>query len=119
MPTPKQNFAIYVKYKVNEKQKDWMNIFYDLNSAHQTNRLSGHESLMLAFTNSLRYYASSVEEKDELISSEQNNINYVVLNKVITNYLNHYEHQKIEQLQMVVGISSADGKKTNFHYYKN
>ncbi len=116
VPIPKQNFNIYVKYDKTNNQ--WKDVFYEINSAHQKNRWGGNESLLLAFSNALRYYASSVEEKNEFSNFNNSNINFVILKKIIINYLNHVEKTDIKQLQMVIGIREAGKNKSHFHYYK-
>ncbi len=117
VPTPKQNFNIYVKYDKTNNQ--WKDVFYQLNSAHQKNRLSGNESLLLGFSNALRYYASSVEEKNEFINLNNDNINFLILKKIVINYLNQVEKTDIKQLQILLGITEAGSNKQHFHYYKS
>jgi hypothetical protein len=119
IPVPKHNFHVYVKYKVRNEPVNWHDLFYDLNSAHQKNRFAGYESLLLALTNSLRYYASSVGEKTKLENPDNGNVNYTVLRKIIHNYLTHYEGADAKGMIIIIGIKSTETHKEYFHYYLN
>jgi hypothetical protein len=116
VPTPKQNFSLCVKYKTLSKSQDWTDIFYEINSAHQNNRFGGNESILLAFSNALRYYAGSVEEKSEVILDKNSNLNFLIIEKMVRAYLENKENEKITGLKISVGIHSV-GSKPHDHYY--
>jgi hypothetical protein len=117
VPSPKQNFNLYIRYKVSGIQKDWEDIFYELNTAHQSNRLSG-ESLLLAFSNALRYYATSVKEHDEIFSNKNADINFSVLEKMVRAYITDHEKKEIQNLEIIVSIKYIHSTNCHSHYYK-
>lgn len=117
VPTPKQNFSILVKYKTGSKTQNWIDIFYQLNSKHQNNRLAGNESLMLAFSNALRYFSSSVEETNGIIENKNSNINFVVLEKIISKYLSLKEKTELQNLEIIINIKSVNSSINHSHYY--
>lgn len=113
-PIPKQNFNVYVKHD----SKDWKDIFYTVNSAHQKNRLAGNEALLLALSNSLRYYASSVEEITKSESDDASNINFVVLRKIVRNYLALENGTDVKNVEIIIGIKDVERKVKHYHHYK-
>ncbi len=113
-PIPKQNFNVFVKCD----NEEWEDLFYTINSVHQKNRLAGNEALLLALSNSLRYYASSVEEKTKTETDDQSNVNYVVLRKIITNYLIHKNGTAAKHVQIIIGIKDVERNIRHYHYYK-
>jgi hypothetical protein len=117
VPAPKQNFSLCVKYKAGSKEQDWTDIFFKINSDHQNNRLCGNESILLAFSNTLRYYAGSVEEKSEMIRDKNSNINFMMLEKAVRAYLQNSEHGNISDLKIMVTIHSIDKNNTHSHFY--
>ncbi len=117
VPTPKQNFSIYVKYNAGQKTQDWTDIFYEINSKHQSNRFAGNESVLLAFSNALRYFSSSVPAVSEKMEGENTNINFIVLEKIIEKYLNNKEQVQVKDLKLIINIRSISEQKGHSHFW--
>lgn len=117
VPTPKQNFSLCVKYKSDKGEQEWNDIFYELNSVHQSNRLAGNESVLLAFSNALRYFAGSVPDKSEIITDKNSNLNFLILEKMVRTYIEKKEKSKINDLKIIVNIRSISGNDPHSHYY--
>lgn len=120
VPPPTENFNIYVNYKTKNAHRDWRDIFFEINTSHQKNRLAGNEFKLLAFANALRYYAISAKPHSKLIKTNNTNVNYLVLEKTIKQYLTLKEKQNIYELKIILGIRpvSCDTCKY-YHYYKD
>lgn len=114
VPIPKQNFYVYVKSKNNH----WRDLFYELNTVHQNNRLCGQENLILSLTNSLRYYASSIKTENCIAQDDNSNIYFDVLKKVIVNYLFLSAGKKPEELEIIIRIKDINDSSDYSHYYK-
>ncbi|MGZ3931501.1 MAG: DUF5819 family protein [Bacteroidia bacterium] len=117
VPPPKQNFNLYVRYRVQGQQREWRDLFAELNAAHQKNRFSG-EALLLAFSNSLRYYATSAKEQNEVFSDKTADLNFSVLEKITEAYLSHAEKSPLANLEIIVRIKYTDAGNDHSHYYK-
>jgi hypothetical protein len=113
-PVPKENFNVYVKHDGGE----WEDLFYKLYSSNQNNRFGGNEALMLAFSNSLRYYASSVSELSSKEDDDDTNVNFVVLKKMIVNYYRSGKNPEVKNLEVIIRIRNINGRSDYSHYYK-
>ena len=114
VPVPKENFNVYVKHD----EQDWEDLFSKVYSSHQSNRLGGHEALMLALSNSLRYYASSVSETSGLEKDDDSNINFIVLKKIIASYYMVKNGEAPKNIQVIIRIKNINNRLDYSHYYK-
>lgn len=117
VPPPKENFNIYVKYNTTNKQQDWKDLYYEVNSRHQNNRLGGNEALLIAFSNALRYYFASSPQENYILP-ENTDGNYAILKLVIQKYLWVREGETPQDLKIIVGSRELNGK-TIYHYDTN
>jgi hypothetical protein len=114
VPVPKENFNVYVKHA----GQDWEDLFYEIYSKHQNNRLAGQEELMLALSNSLRYYASSVSDVSSIEKDDDSNINFMVLKKIIVNYYTLRSGNKPKDMEIIIRTKDISGRPDYSHYYK-
>lgn len=113
-PIPKQNFSVYVRYN----NYGWQDLFNNINRAHQKNRLAGNEAMLLTFSNALWYYAASAKEVNEVKTDDNANINYVMLKKVIRQYLVISNKQEIKNLEIIIRVKNSTNSLDYSHYYK-
>lgn len=113
VPVPKENFNVYVKYEGGE----WEDLFYKVYSYNQNNRFGGNEPIMLAFSNSLRYYASSVSETSSIEKDDDSNVNFVVLKKMITNYYKWKSNGSAKNFKVMIRIRNINGSLDYSHFY--
>ena len=114
VPVPKENFNVYVKIDSGK----WEDVFQKIVQDHQTNRLVGNENIMIAFSNSLRYYVSSVSDKSMIMPDDGSNINFVVLKKIIKQYYHVKANTEIRNMDVIVITRSITAGKEYAHYYK-
>ena len=114
VPVPKENFNVYVK----QDDQDWEDLFYNIYSANQNNRFGGNEELMLALSNSLRYYASSVSGTSGIEKDNNSNINFVVLKKIIRNYYTNKFGKTPNNLEIIIRTKDVNNGSDHSHYYK-
>lgn len=117
-PIPKQNFNVYIKYRTDKADVQWTDVFNTILSNHQKNRFAGNEALLLSFSNSLRYYASSVNEKSEIEKNDNSNINYIILKKIVVQYIGYKHGELPKQLEIIIGINDVERNIKHYHYYK-
>lgn len=117
-PVPKQNFNILIKYNNKGVVGEWHDVFYETLSAHQQNRFAGYEAVQLAYSNALRYYASSVSDRSTIESDNNSNLYFVILKKIIVQKLIIENGSKPENLKIIIGIKDEEKKLTHYHYYK-
>ena len=115
MPPPKENFNLYVNYQSSRGKNEWYDVFYELNSAHQRNRLSGNEAVLLSFSNALRYYSGSAPAKSGFVLEDD--VNFLVLKKMISQYLLLKEKVPLQNLEIIIGIRPIYSH-SHYHYYK-
>jgi hypothetical protein len=105
-----------VKYESGE----WHDLFNEIVTKHQNNRLAGYENISLALSSAIRYYASSVEnENTVLLKGDEKNTNLSVVKKIILQYLILNEEKAPKNVEMIIRIKDVKGNKEHSHYYKN
>lgn len=114
VPVPKQNFNVYVKYEGAE----WQDVFAEVIASHQHNRFAGYENLFLSFSSALRYYASSVENKNTLTNYDDSNVNLKVIKKMVRQYLVHKNGTTPNNMEIIIRISDIHKNYEYSHYYK-
>lgn len=114
VPPPRQNFNLYVRYKTKEKRTDWSDLFAELNTRHQSNRFAG-EATLLAFSNALRYYATSAGAESRIFP-DLSDLNFSVLQRITEKYLIQKNKEPLHHLEMIVVIHDENG--TYAHYYR-
>ena len=114
VPVPKENFNVYVKVN----SGPWEDVFQNVVMKHQSNRIAGNENLMLAFSNSLRYYVSSVSDKNQVMVDDDANVNYVVLRNIITQYYRKKSGTEPRNMEIIIVTTNSNKAKQYAHYYK-
>ena len=114
VPVPKENFYIYVK----NGEEEWRDIFGEINAKHQNNRLGGHEAIVFAMGNGLRYYAASVNSVSAIEKDDKTNVNFLVLRKVIVGYLKHKYRGVSKNIEIIIRIQDMGNRSDHSHYYK-
>lgn len=109
---------MYVRCTAGEPRNEWTDVFNAILSEHQQNRFAGHEAVLLAFSNSLRYYDFSVAEKSLIEADGDANVNYCVLKKIVTQYIRQKEVTMFQDLEMIIGIHDVERNVKHHHYYK-
>ncbi len=114
-PVPKENFNVYVKAGTGK----WEDVFQEIIRSHQTNRFAGNENTMLAFSNSLRYYISSVTDESAIMVNDESNINFEVLKRIIGQYYQLTRNSQPQSMDIIVVTKNTKSGKNYAHYYKS
>jgi hypothetical protein len=114
VPVPKENYNVYIKYD----SKEWSDLLFEINLAHQRNRLAGNEALLFSLANGMRYYAASIKEVSQREEDNSSNVNFLVLRKIITEYIRKKDPGECKNIQVILRIQDMGNHKDHSHYYK-
>lgn len=117
-PIPTQNFCIYLKYDIHGVSTGWHNVFYETLANHQSNRFAGKEAIQLAYSNALRFYSSSIEEKSQIEADSDSNLHFIILKKIILNRVIAEKDVVPEKAEIIIGINDKQKNSVHYHYYK-
>jgi hypothetical protein len=107
IPPPSDNYKLLVRYK--DKEMKCVDVFSEILTKHQTNRLNGNEPLLIALSNSIHYF-----EKEE--QPDTKGINFKILEKFAINYLNKTRQLNLDHAQLFVMVSnSVTGESRTYH----
>lgn len=116
VPVPTQNFNVYVRMN----GEDWQDVIHDLNMKHQANRFGGNETSLLALTSALRFYSSTIEkEKSQIISDDNSNLNFEVVERIIKGYLVSKDKERLDGMEIIIRIRYVNTSVDFAHYYKS
>lgn len=118
VPIPTQNFKIYLKYSVRGKDYPWHDVFNETLAKHQSNRFAGNEAILLAYSNALRFYASSVGETSKFEKDDGANLYFMILKKIIINRIVTEQKANPVKTEIIIGIEDEITKKPHYHFYK-
>lgn len=118
VPAPNEERKLFVRYKVNQEFSDWQDVLANEVVRHKTNRLSGGETKVLLFSNSLIYELNYLNEKKSFATSiAPSNMEFKVLQFEVENYLKSRFHctNNIYELLMV----SKSANETKAYYIQS
>lgn len=105
VPPPSSNYQLIA---CNGTSKT--NIFNDILIKHQTNRLAGYETFVLALSNSIHYFEKNTKVKSGLIKNDANF-------KIVSHFVNNYLHLKTQNMSKIIIIITNISTKENRFYY--
>jgi len=105
VPPPGSNYNLIV---YNDSIK--MDIFSEILTKHQTNRLAGYEPLLIALSNSIHYFEKNTMLKNGKV---QNDKNFTIIEHFAKNYL---AKKKIHSFKLIMLTSDLLTKKTRYYY---
>lgn len=115
VPAPNEERKLFVRYKVNQQFSDWQDILGNEVVRHKTNRLSGGETKVLLFSNSLIYELNYLAEKKSFATSNApTNMEFKVLQFEVENYLKSRFHCINNNYELLMVSKSANGTKAYY-----
>jgi len=114
VPPPNTNYTLFAEYQDYGKQRT--DIFQELVLKHQANRLKGHGSVLLAFSNTIHYFEKNTTLQQPL-NSVKNDLYFQMIEKSALNYLQHARGIKIDSLKirLVVQTLGSNSDKVYFN----
>jgi hypothetical protein len=115
VPPPKENFKLFVRHRYNNVSSDWRDFFHEINTEHQRNRLAGYESLLLALSNSLRFYSGSQYKNG--IQNDRSNTNFKILEQIVLKYYSSHVNFPMGDTEILICVEHTGTRKTQVYYY--
>jgi hypothetical protein len=109
-PPPENNYNLYVIYKDGKNQPVTIDVFAEVISEHQINRLKGMESLVLAFSNTIHYFETNHEP------GHASGKNFELLENLTVNYLMYSRGEKIIKPKLILVASNINTKSRRVFY---
>jgi hypothetical protein len=114
VPPPTTNYTLFATYESNGIQKK--EIFNDLVAQHQSNRLTGHEALVVAFSNIIYYFEKSTILQAPVNGPVTNDVNFKMLGHAATRYLQHKYNTSIEHVKLILVAEDTETKKQRIYF---
>jgi hypothetical protein len=114
VPPPDSNYRLYAEFENNGKQK--VDLFSEILTQHQTNRLKGYGSLLATFYNSIHIFEKNTTLQKQLNGPVNNDFNFAIIKNSAIKYLNATRRIKIStvNLTLVVDRVGSDIRKVYF-----
>ena len=105
VPLPTTNYQL-IAYNDSVK----INVFNEILTKHQTNRLAGYEPILIAISNSIHYFEKNTVLKNVKI---QNDKNFTIIEHFTNNYL---QTKKITKFKLILTASDVITKENRYYY---
>jgi hypothetical protein len=113
-PPPTSNYTLLATYNHNGiKTKD---VFNEMLIEHQTNRLSGYEPLLIAFSNSIHYFEKNTQLKKAINGAMIGDSYFSMLEHSVIKYLEIKNKVKLSQIGLILIVKDMDTKKQRIYF---
>jgi hypothetical protein len=102
VPPPSANYRLYA---VSEKSGMRTDIFAEILSNHQSNRLKGWGPLLTGLSNSIHYFEKEALENHFYGGPVKNNLNFNIMKKIAESYLNSSGRKNNNDIRLVLCVS--------------
>jgi hypothetical protein len=113
VPPPSNNYNLYASFEC-EGQKN-LDVFSDILQRH-SNRLAGYEPLVIAVSNSIYYFDANYKKPSSLNGPVRNDERFRMLEHFSQNYLEHLFRKKVNNLKLILVISSVKNKEQRIYF---
>lgn len=114
VPPPSSNYKLFVEYECNGLHK--YDLFAEINTAHQKNRLKGYEPLMLVFSNSIHYFEHSTPMLNKLNGPVRNDLYFSMIEYSALNYVRKKHNCQIPAIKMTLLVNDpSTGQRVYFN----
>jgi hypothetical protein len=100
VPIPNANYKLFCEFENNGKQT--VDIFEEITIKHQSNRLTGYEPLIVAFSNSFHFFESSTKLHESLNGPISADLNFSMIEHATKNYLEYTRKIKIQKVKLML-----------------
>jgi hypothetical protein len=113
VPVPESNYQLFVK---EAKDKNYKDVFSEVLTKHQSNRLLGYEPLVIGFSNCIHYFEKNSELQNTLYGPISADANFDILMHATKSYLQHKQNKKVDSLQLILVVSDVEDGKQRMYY---
>ncbi len=113
-PVPESNYQMLALY--NDGQPEVLDVFGEIVQAHQANRLSGHEALVVAFSNSLHYFEKNSPLQQSLNGPVMNDFNFTILERAVKGYLRQTLRIRQDSVRLFVIVDNVHTRQRRVYF---
>jgi hypothetical protein len=114
VPPPDCNYYLYVYNK--DQSPQVIDVFNEILTQHQKNRLKGYEPLLIALSNSIYYFEKEAEAQNFTIGKATKNENYSIMEKIAKSYLKSTKKADTKNSKFILFVKSLTCKKTRIYF---
>jgi hypothetical protein len=112
VPPPDSNYKLYAMYE--NKGNQVTDVFTEIMYKHQSNRISGTEPLLIAFSNSIHYFEK--ETTPGKITDSREGTKFSLIEKFAKNYIEQTRSIKLNELKVILVVTSTGSPQTKVYY---
>lgn len=113
-PAPDSNYQLFVQYEKNGIQKK--DLFTEIVTKHQANRLAGYGPLVLAFSNSIHYFEKNTILTDKLNGPVAGDNYFEMIEYEVANYLRTTEKITPQKIKLFLVVENVLSGKQRVYY---
>lgn len=113
-PPPCSNYSLFAVYNQNGQQRK--DIFAELLTKHQSNRLSGYEPLEVALVNSIHYFEQRTELQQKINGPIVNDVNFKLVEHFALNYLRNTVNDSINTVRLMLVVKNEKKNLQRVYY---
>lgn len=102
-PAPTKNYKLFCEFENNGRQS--IDLFAEIKTKHQSNRLKGYGPLVVAFSNSFHYLEKASDKK--MNGPMDSDINFKMIEHFAKNYLEYSRSTSIKRLKLMLVVENA------------
>ena len=111
-PVPDANYKLFCAFENNGKKN--LDIFSEIKTVHQSNRLKGYGPLLVAFSNSIYYFEKSTKQQSN--SNAKRDLGFKIIEKLARNYITHTRQIRVEGLKLILVVDDISTQKQRIYF---
>ena len=113
-PVPDANYRLFVAYEKSGKQS--VDLFTQIVTQHQTNRLSGCGPLVLAFSNSIHYFEKNTAFQANLNGPIVNDLNFSIIEHAAYHYLRSRQKISAQKIKLILVVDDVQTNQQRIYF---
>ena len=112
VPPPSEQYNLYVL----EENKFVSDVFNDVLSKHQTNRLAGYEPLLLSISSSIFYFEKEALNQNFVSGQALSNNKFMMIEKIVRSYFKSEYKTEFKNLKLILIIKPLYANQQRVYY---
>ncbi len=112
-PVPDANYKLYCEFENKGKQR--LDLFSEIKTIHQSNRLKGYGPLLVAFSNSIYFFEKNAVQ-EPLNGSMENNTSFKIIAHLAKNYLENTRNTQLSDLRLILVVNEIPTSKQRIYF---
>lgn len=114
VPPPDNNYNLFVTFENNGKHTE--DVFNELVTAHQQNRLAGHGLLVVGLSNVVYMFEKSTALQAPVNGPIKKDIYFTMVEQAAKNYIQNKYKISIKTIKLILLAKSCDTKKQRIYF---